>query len=420
MKSLGGVNNATGVTLKGTIRTFFGRSGELLHFGVAMVLALAWFGTQPASSAAQTSRAQVIEDEQKAKSANLGIEGPSAGEKVVERIRRSPLLVGSGGVYPWFGSVYPGTGFGIGAGYLRHMPYGSRLNLHAAISLRGSSILNIQARLPEIGRGLIAVTLDASRTEAKKLLFYGRGPDSTAGSAIHYDLVLAEAGATATVSPVHWFQLFGGYKWLNVDGLAQLPVPPSVLPGRGQELRYQVGHAGAAIDWRTSPGYCTHGGLYRVIWSDYQETQNRPFSFQSVECEAVQLMPFVREQFVLAVRGLVTMTMTAEGNEVPFMLAPTLGSDDTLRGFVTRRFTDRNRVLLTAEYRWRPSRFVDMAVFVDAGKVAPRRSDLDLASLETDWGIGIRIHGRGFTALRMEVAKSREGWRAVLAEHQVF
>lgn len=406
--------------LKQPRRTFFGRWAALLRLGVAMVPALAWFGMQPLSSPAQTLRAQVIEEEQKAKSANLGIEGPSAQEKFVERIRRSPLLVGSGGVYPWFGSVYPGTGLGIGAGYLRHMPYGSQLNLLAAISFRGSSILNIQARFPEIGRGLFAVSLDASRTEAKKLLFYGLGPDSTTGSAFHYDLVLAEAGATATVRPIHWFQLSGGYKWLNVDGVAQVPVPPDVLPGRGQELRYQVAQAGAAIDWRKAPGYSTRGGLYRVVWSDYQETQNRPFSFQAVECEAVQLVPFVREQFVLAVRGLVTMTTTAEGNEVPFMLAPTLGSDDTLRGFVTRRFIDRNRVLLTAEYRWRPSHFIDMAVFVDAGKVAPRRSDLDLASLETDWGIGIRIHGPGFTALRMEVAKSREGWRAVLAEHQVF
>jgi Omp85 superfamily domain len=197
-------------------------------------------------------------------------------------------------------------------------------------------------------------------------------------------------------------------------------VAPDILPGRGQELRYQVAQAGAAIDWRTSPGYSTHGGFYRATWSDYQETHNRPFSFQSVECEAVQFIPFVREQSILAVRGLVTMTMTADGNEVPFMLEPTLGSDDTLRGYVTRRFTDRNRLLLTAEYRWRPSRYVDMALFVDAGKVAPSRSDLDLSSLETDWGIGIRFHGPGFTALRAEVAKGREGWRLALSEHQVF
>jgi outer membrane translocation and assembly module TamA len=61
-----------------------------------------------------------------------------------------------------------------------------------------------------------------------------------------------------------------------------------------------------------------------------------------------------------------------------------------------------------------------MAVFIDAGKVAERRSDLKLSNLETDWGIGARLHGPAFTALRVELARSREGWRLVFVEHQVF
>jgi hypothetical protein len=409
-----------GVTLKLLIRTFCGKFVELPRLGVVTVLTLAWFGMWSASSFAQTSRAQVIADEQKAKSEKLGLEGPSAGEKVVVWVKRSPLLAGTGGAYPWFGSVYSGSGLGIGAGYLRRMPYGSRLNLLAALSVRGSSILNVQARLPEMGRGLLAVTVDAGRTQAKELLFFGSGPYSTKDNAVHYELQLAEAGATAILRPVHWFQLAGGYRWLSVDSVGPLLTPPGGLPSLGQDLRYHVAHAGATIDWRTSPGYSTRGGLYRVTWSQYREKQSRPFSFQAVEYEAVQLIPLMREQFVLAVRGLATMTMTAEGDEVPFMLEPTLGSDETLRGFVTRRFTDRNRLLLTVEYRWRPSRFLDMAVFVDAGKVTARRSDINLSSLETDWGIGARFHGPAFTAFRLEVAKSREGWRVVLVERQVF
>ena len=58
------------------------------------------------------------------------------------------------------------------------------------------------------------------------------------------------------------------------------------------------------------------------------------------------------------------------------MLAPFLGSGSTLRGFANRRFTDRNRMLLTGEYRWRPSRYLDMALFMDAGQVAADRRRL--------------------------------------------
>ena len=53
----------------------------------------------------------------------------------------------------------------------------------------------------------------------------------------------------------------------------------------------------------------------------------------------VQLVPLVREQFVLAARGLVTLTTPDSGHEVPVMLAPFLGSGSTLRGFANRRFT---------------------------------------------------------------------------------
>ena len=51
---------------------------------------------------------------------------------------------------------------------------------------------------------------------------------------------------------------------------------------------------------------------------------------------------------------------------------PDLGGSHTLRGYPTWRFRDRNRLLLTGEYRWTAGPFVDMALFLDAGKVAPR------------------------------------------------
>jgi len=63
----------------------------------------------------------------------------------------------------------------------------------------------------------------------------------------------------------------------------------------------------------------------------------------------VQLVPLVREQFVLAGRALMTFTQADDGDQVPVMMSPFLGSGSTLRGYSNRRFTDRNRVLLTGE-----------------------------------------------------------------------
>ena len=39
------------------------------------------------------------------------------------------------------------------------------------------------------------------------------------------------------------------------------------------------------------------------------------------------------------------------------------------------------------------NRFIDTAVFYDAGKVAARTADLDFNGLKSDYGFGVRFHG---------------------------
>ena len=93
-----------------------------------------------------------------------------------------------------------------------------------------------------------------------------------------------------------------------------------------------------------------------------------------------QFVPILRENWVIALRALASTTSTAPGQDVPFYLLPDLGGSHTLRGYPAWRFRDRNRLLLTGEYRWTAGPFVDMALFLDAGKVAPRLADLDFAA----------------------------------------
>jgi outer membrane protein assembly factor BamA len=112
---------------------------------------------------------------------------------------------------------------------------------------------------------------------------------------------------------------------------------------------------------------------------------------------------------------MATFTTPEEGNTAPLALLPYLGSGTTIRGFETRRFVDRDRLLLTGEYRWRPSRYVDMALFFDAGQVATIREQLAVDRFRTSWGIGARFHGPAFSALRIELAHSAEGSRLIFA-----
>ena len=94
---------------------------------------------------------------------------------------------------------------------------------------------------------------------------------------------------------------------------------------------------------------------------------------------------------------------------------PDLGGSSRLRGYPSWRFRDRNRLLLSGEYRWTAGQFIDMAIFLDAGKVAARRADLDLADLKTSYGLGVRFHTPAATVMRVEVARTVEGTSLVWA-----
>jgi len=66
------------------------------------------------------------------------------------------------------------------------------------------------------------------------------------------------------------------------------------------------------------------------------------------------------------------------------------------------------------------NRFMDTAVFYDAGKVTEHKADLDLNGLKSDYGFGVRFHGPFATPLRIEVAKSSQGLTLVVATTPIF
>ena len=383
---------------------------------VLIVLSLA-----ASNAAAQSTRAETIAEQQAEKAKELGREEPSKGELVVRRILLSPLLNGGDGVYPWFGSVYSGTGTGIGVGFLKRLPSAAYFNVQTGVSLNNSMALRGSFAAPELWRGMMQVEASAQWLDARGVSFYGFGPDSSRSIRERFDFTPKDIGGNVTIKPMRHVSLTGGYTFMNFDSTRDTPrFRGPEAPGMDEELNYHISRATIAYDWRQAPGYSTRGGMYRASFEHNYEAQGLPFTFNLQEYEVVQQLPLVKEQFVLAARGLMTLATPLDGHDVPVMLSPYLGSTVTLRGYANRRFTDRNRVLLTGEYRWRPSRYVDMAVFLDAGQVARNRGDFDLSEFETAWGIGARFHGPSFNALRVEIARGREGFRLVVAGSQPF
>jgi hemolysin activation/secretion protein len=194
---------------------------------------------------------------------------------------------------------------------------------------------------------------------------------------------------------------------------------PETLPGLGAEVTYLHTQGTVGIDWRTSPGYTRRGGFYGVTLHDYNDRDD-DFGFQMVEYEAIQHLPILREAWVLSFRARVQHANEKDDQQIPFFMLPALGGGSSLRGFSSWRFRDQNSLLLQGEWRIMVNRYLDMAFFYDAGKVAPRTKDLDFDNLKDDFGFGLRFHGPFATPLRVELAKSNEGLSVIFSSSASF
>jgi outer membrane protein assembly factor BamA len=174
-----------------------------------------------------------------------------------------------------------------------------------------------------------------------------------------------------------------------------------------------------AIDSRVSPGYARRGGYYGFTFHDFTDNDAQ-YGFTRNDYEVVQHIPVWREAWVFSFRGAASTTGTKSGEQIPFFMMPALGGGSSLRGYSSWRFRDRNSLDLQAEWRVIVNRYVDLAVFYDAGKVTAAAKDLNLDSLKNDYGVGFRFHGPLATPLRIEFARGNEGVTFVFAADAPF
>ena len=75
------------------------------------------------------------------------------------------------------------------------------------------------------------------------------------------------------------------------------------------------------------------------------------------------------------------------------------------------RFYDDNHLIVNAEYRWEVFAGLDMAAFFDAGKAAPKTSQINFHDLKTAAGFGFRFNGADSIIMRLDFGFSHEGYQ---------
>jgi len=398
---------------------------ELCRVWAVAVMAIA---TPVFAQSPVPTREEEIIAAQKAKAGDL--KPPELGrvEAWVNRFEDA-FLSGLIGWHPYFESAYAGGGFTLGAGHSRHVSSYNTLDLRGSITLSGYKRIEGEFRAPRLfnRRGVLSVI--GGWREATQVGFYGLGTDNTSkDDRANYSFMQPYAQALLEVRPRRRFDVFtGGFEVSNWDlgpgGGSAPPIDdvysPATLPGVEARVTYLHPQVSAALDWRTAPGYTRTGGYVAVTGHHFGDTDDQ-FSFQRVDYDVIQHIPVLRDTWVLSLRGRVETTFVDDTHTIPFFMLPALGGGSTLRGFTSWRFRDNHSLLLSAEWRVLVNRFLDTAVFYDAGKVTSQISDLSFAGLKSDYGFGFRFHGPIVTPLRIELAKSNEGLVLVFSSKAAF
>jgi hypothetical protein len=389
-----------------------------------MSIARAVFAQSPADT-----REAVIARQQQEKAQATAPYQPGRVEALFQRFeeRGFPFSGTPPGFYPALGSVYPGGGLAVGAGYRLFTGHSSFLDFQGLYSIKTYKRVQVAFRSPGHVRGRLEFDARAGWMDAPRIDYFGLGPttDRQDGTVFRLEETYGEAGVTWR--PARWFELAGsgGYEsYSQGSGTGRKTsiedrFTAATAPRLGEDPTFARASTTTSVLWLSSSAYARRGGFLRWTY-DARTRLDQDGAFGVTRTELVQHIPVLRETWVVSLRGRAD-AIVGDAADAPFYLLPSLGSGTTLRAFSTGRFRDRQSVLVSGEWRWIPSRLaLDVALFADAGNVGPTWHDVTSGSFKTDYGIGLRIHTPAATALRIDLARGAEGMRLVLAAGAPF
>lgn len=330
------------------------------------------------------------------------------------------------------GNMIPGAGWLSGGPGYRQWSANDRMffDASAAISWHGYRTAQASVELPRLANSRLLIGSQLRWQDFPQVAYFGEGPDSDEANRSQYGLQSSNIVGYAIFKPVQWLGIGGTVGWLKPS----IGAPGGFFEGDTSETRlvfpadpvFSVAddpafiHSEASLtaDTRDFAGRPTRGGLYRAAAARFSDRDAGIFSFNRYELEGAQFLPLADSVVVIALHGWLVGSDAADGHAVPFYLQPALGGHNSLRGYDDYRFHDRNMLLVSAEARLAMMTHVDAAVFVDAGNVAARAGDLNLA--KRSYGAGLRLHSRRETFARLDVARGSEGWRVLLRLNDPF
>ncbi|MEO8677638.1 MAG: BamA/TamA family outer membrane protein [Vicinamibacterales bacterium] len=353
---------------------------------------------------AQGTRQEQLAMKRAEKAKDLHAYIPDRLERRIERV--TGLFNSDRPFYPYLGGVYEGGSFAVGPGIRARFADSGNVTAYAARSLDGSSAAQAVVTLPSLLNGRLSIETAGNRLETNTMHFYGTGNRSADD---RFDLAYRSTTAGVT---------------------GRLHLSPRLEAGAGADAvtirtdevdpNYARTRVYAKFDSRKPATYARSGGLYRVDAAIYHQVNEGTSSFRRLDAEASQFIPIFRDNWVIALRARASAIESADGQGAPFFLLPSIGGGKTLRGYPSGRYRDNATMVFTAEYRWTAGQFLDMSLFVDAGRVAPHLTALSIQDLSRSYGIGATLHSFDTSIVRLDVARTAQGARVLVSFNPGF
>jgi hypothetical protein len=304
------------------------------------------------------------------------------------------------GWYPRIGRMTRGSGFAVGPGDRMH-PFGGPvlIDLSAGLSTQGYKSADANVRWFQAAAGRVEAWTDYRFQDFPREDYFGSGLDSRSEARTSYALTSHDVQARGLARVTPWLRVGvnAGYIRLHLR-TGRDPSVPSIeqlftdaeAPGLLAHPSYLHSTVFTEIDYRDSPGHAGSGGYYRValgFWNDRSSGQN---DFTRLDVLLNQFIPLDSgNKHVVAGRVGLSRATAAGASRVPFYFLPSVGGADTIRSIREFRFRDEHAIWLGVEYQFRPSKYVDLAVFVDGGTVTHNRRGAGSNALREGYGAGI-------------------------------
>ena len=210
---------------------------------------------------------------------------------------------------------------------------------------------------------------------------------------------------------------------IQVGAVPKIPFTQSVFPAiKGTGGATVWGHKLAFLDDTRDDTLTPTVGSYFTMFAELAQSltadTNTVFSRYGFDYRI--LLPNQTKQYTSVFRA--KLEATVGGAEIPFFERSSLGGQTTLRGFGVGRFVDNHSLVISVEERIQLFHLkvfgtvaeVEMAPFLDVGKVTDTFRYRVFSQYEANPGIGFRAIARPNVVARVDVATGNEG-RAVFA-----